>query len=242
MGRTALALLFAAAFAGALVATAPLRAALAFAPETFAAERVRGSIWGGVAERARLGALPAGDVRLALDPLALPTGVVRLRFAASGAVEGRGAALFGAADGVEGFSGSAPVAALGLDLPLSGRITFARAEATFSGGRCRRAGGEIGTDAFRASAATLQWQGPDLIGGLSCAEDGALVAALEGADGRSSVAATLRLFADGRYTLETRVAPNDDALALALPLAGFAPGPGGFTRLDEGRIGDDGAP
>lgn len=240
MRRSALILGAGAAFVASLVLGAPLRAGLAFAPKAFSAEQVEGTIWGGEAERARLGRLSLGDVRLGLEPLALLAGRAAVRFEARGDVEGRGAAVLLGGSGLTGFTGSAPIEALGLGIPLTGRISFSRVDAMFVGSACRQARGDVATDAFRASAATLRWQGPDLAGTLSCAEDGALVASLEGADGRASVAATLRLFADGRYALETRVAPSDDGLAMALPLGGFAPGPGGFTRLDEGRMGDAG--
>lgn len=239
MSAFRLGLCFALALVVALVVGFPLRLALgSSAPEGFSAERVRGSVWAGVAEGAQVGGVSLGDLRLGLDPLGVVSGGLGLRFSSSGALAAQGVARFGGGGwSVEDLGGDAPIAALATGAPLEGSVIVDGVRVRFARGRCLEARGDISTDALTRSGAALSWRGPELAGAFACAEDGSALAEMTGEDGRAAAAVTLKLFGDGRVSLETKILPKDDALAQVLPLAGFAPGPQGFSRLDEGRFG-----
>lgn len=242
MSRALLTATFIVVFAAGLIVLAPLRAALAVAAVErigFSAERVTGSAWNGVAERAQLGRLALGSVRMRLDPASLLTGAPRVRFSADGQAQGAGALVVGPAQrGVSGLTAVAPVAALSPDLPLQGTIAFADVEALMGPTGCVAASGAVSTDVLQRSGAALMWQGPVLAGEARCAEDGAIEAAMTGAEGAVSAAITLKVFPDGRYTLHTRIAGLAAGLSTALQGAGFAPGQDGYARLDTGFLSD----
>lgn len=193
LGRTAFA---AAALLFALTATLPLHFAVdlfGFGARGLTARAATGSVWAGALQQARLGPVALGDVRARLDVLPLFLGRARLSLRGAG----DGAPIAGAVTisrhgfGIDDFSGrfriggALPVAAIDLDDVSAG----------FAGGRCVRGEGRV-----RATGAGA-FAGVVLAGGARC--DGAALL-LPLADAGATARLDLRLFADGRYRVDSR--------------------------------------
>lgn len=234
--------ILAAAFVFALLALFPLRLALAWTgadARGLAARDVRGSIWFGELDGARLGPLGLGDALVGVNPLALLTGALRLRLELAEPIDGSlGVALGERVRGLSDATATLPLGALGLPLPLGGEVALRDVTALFDGEACRRAEGEVSA-LPQLTAPGLAWEGPPLAGEPVC-EGGRLVLPLSGSNAAGSVAMRLSVAGTGDYTAEITVNSADASVAGALQLAGFTIGPTGLTRVVEGRLG--GAP
>jgi len=211
-----------------LVSQAPIGLALAAAQDAgLSAEGVSGTIWNGRLTKVRLGGLTAPQARVRLDPSALLHGEVRMLVEAG---ETRAVLVGGASRGVASANLSADLTRLGFSLPLPGAVRLDRVTLLFGPSGCSEAHGRVLSNAFQKG-----WQGPQLVGAVSC-ERGAAVARLSGADAASRAEAALTLQADGRYRLRSWIVTGDEALKASLALAGFKPSGAGLERYDEGRL------
>ena len=85
---------------------------------------------------------------------------------------------------------------------------------------CVSASGIASTDFLALNRARWQWQGPELSGPISC-EGGDLLASLSGNESRQRIRADLRLSADGSYSADITVQPDQPEAGVVLPLYGF---------------------
>ncbi len=224
-------LVFLAALLAALPLTVPLAVGLGSAKSLSFAE-ARGSVWRGEVRRASLGPVTLGDLSVGLDPLALLTGQTKVAIRASGG-EAKGAgriALTRRSPGVERFSGSIPLSALGLAGSLSGDLTARDVTAEFGDGACRKAEGDI--------AAVVQGLGPNAVTlkGHPVCQGPVLALPLAGAIEGMALDLVVRLQADGRYNLEATVRTTDPAFGAILAAEGFTSVPGGYGRTSEGKL------
>lgn len=233
MTNRTLLLIFLGALLAALPLTVPLAVGLAAAggrPLSFA--EVRGSIWRGEVRRAALGPLTLGDLSVGMDPLALLTGQTKLAVRASGGdVKGSGRiALTRRSPGVEDFTGSLPLTALGLSGSLTGDLTAREVTATFKDGACRETAGDI--------AAVIHGLGasPVALRGRPVCQGPVLALPLAGAVDGMALDLVVRLRADGRYSLEATVKTTDPAFGAMLAAEGFTSVPGGYGRTSEGKL------
>ncbi|AJA07788.1 type II secretion system protein N [Sphingopyxis fribergensis] len=220
-----------------IIATFPMRLALNLSGATDAgisARDVRGSVWSGELVDPRLGALPLGTVRASLSPLALLGGGVDLAFSRAddrlGALAGR---LHGSNPrGISDVSGTTSISG-GLGMIPIDTIRFEGATVRFDGaGKCASAAGRI------QLAVTAPIAGLDLSRGLSgpltCAK-GRAQAALASQSGMERL--TLLFDGDGAYRAQFAInVDSDPAMAGALAVLGFKPGPGGFVLATSGRF------
>jgi hypothetical protein len=236
-----LVLIFAASFALGLIALFPLGLAVRWAglPQAgLSAQSAQGSIWGGAMRGASFKGVPVGDVELALQALPL------LWLSPALDLRGRGSAPL---DGVVYFGGAAGVQRLDAEVPLrgvrianggelEGRLRLENATALFAGKRCRKAGGLVFLD-LRVRGRQPGWTtAPSLSGSLQCSKEGVLQAPLRGGDEAVSVNVLATLTGDGAWRIDTKINTASAGVVAALIAAGFAPGPEGAVRMDEGRL------
>lgn len=225
-------LIFLAALLAALPLTVPLAVGLGVATSLSFAE-ARGSVWRGEVRRASLGPVTLGDLSVGLDPLALLTGQTKVVIRASGGeMKGAGRiALTRRSPGVERFTGSIPLSALGLAGSLTGDLTAREATGMFDRGVCRKAGGDI--------AAVIQGLAPNPVAlrGRPVCQGAVLALPLAGSVDGMAIDLVLRVQSDGRYRLDTMVKTTDPAFGAILASEGFASAPGGYSRTSEGKFG-----
>ncbi|WP_114951804.1 type II secretion system protein N [Sphingosinicella terrae] len=218
----------ASAFLFALIALLPLRLALDWmdlGQRGLSARAASGSLWFGALQEAGIGPVALGDVSARFHLLPLFLGRARLTLESEDEANGiRGAIVASrhgfAFDSVDGTLRDAFFP----PLPF-GRIELEDFSAGFANGQCVQAGGSVRVFAG-GDLATLGLAAE--LGGTPRCEGAALLLPLAGRSGRLDV----RLFADGRYRLDLRVAA-DPAMGQQLVAAGLRPVPGGFgMRLD----------
>lgn len=227
-----------AAFALLLIAvTFPMRLALALAGAEQAgisARAVSGSVWSGELVDARLGALSLGTVRARLSPLALLTGRVELAFARNdarlGALAGR--LHGGGRRGLSDLDGAVSLAG-GLGMIPVDTVRFEGAALRFdSAGKCVAANGRVQLSIAAPIAGLDLSRG--LSGPLACA-GGRAQAALASQSGMERL--TLSFDDSGAWRARFAIGVDrDPAMAAALSLLGFKPGPGGFALTASGRF------
>ncbi|MDP2260275.1 MAG: type II secretion system protein N [Caulobacter sp.] len=231
MTNRTLLLIFLVALLAALPLTTPLAVGLA-AGKQLSFAKARGTIWRGEVRRAGLGPLTLGDLSVGLDPLALLTGQTKITIrAAGGDVKGAGRiALTRRSPGVEGFTGSLPLTALGLSGSLTGDLTAREVTAVFDDGACREAAGDI--------AAVVHGLGanPVALRGRPVCQGAVLALPLAGTAEGMALDLVVRLRADGRYSLEATVKTTDPAFGAMLAAEGFTSVPGGYSRTSEGKL------
>lgn len=237
MTRARLLLFALAGFAAGLLALFPLSLALrlANAPQFgLSARAAQGSVWGGELRAARWRGVEIGDVRVALQAAPLFWGNPALELHSRGAVPLDGVVSL---HGVRGLDAELPLRGLraSADGAIEGRARLENATAVFSGKRCRRAAGTVNL-ALRVRGRAGGWtSAPPLTGALQC-RDGALVAPLRGGQEGLTVDVLARLSGDGAWRLDTKVNTANAGVVAALIASGFAPGPEGAVRSDEGRL------
>ncbi len=233
MSNRNLLLIFLAVLVAALPLTVPLTVGLAAGSGgrlSFA--EARGTIWRGEVRRAALGALNLGDLTVGLDPLALLTGQTRIAIRASGGdVKGAGRiSLTRRSPGVERFTGSVPLAALGLAGSLTGDLNVRDVTAVFDKGVCHKAEGQI--------AAVVNGLGPNpvALSGRPVCQGALLALPLAGTVEGMALDLVVRVQADGRYRLDATVKTTDPAFGAILAAEGFSSVPGGYSRSSEGKL------
>jgi len=232
MSRRALAALFIGALLPLLVATLPLR--LAVAGDALAglgvnAIEATGSIWSGRLRAATWRGHPQGDVAVSLRPLSLLAGVRRLRLSTPALSLDL---LRGRRSGFEHASGRLE---LPLGAPLAGTLALSLDDArlVFGDGICRQAGGRIEAE-FTAEGLP----GPLRLAGSPACDDGRgrILLSTQPGPGALPVEAGITIDAQGRYQVRSLVRTTDDAFAQALGNAGFQPTPEGMARVQRGRL------
>lgn len=235
MNHRILLLVFALAVPAMLLAVLPLRLALEMADagsRGLFAKSASGSVWNGRLEGATLRGVELGgaSVRLSALPLLLGTRSARLSIPQADArlLEGR-------RRGVDRLDGelTLPPSALLAGIPL--RVQANGFQVLFSGDACHAAGGRVTVVADQPDGTPLV----TLDGGPACEGRAAVMplAALDGEGALARMQATLRLHPDGQWEIEARVpVVEDPAEGLALAAAGFRPGPGGWSRVERGRL------
>ena len=240
-GRVALALWFSTGALGAGIARVPL----GFAATTFVSEQsgfyaatASGSIWGGVLHDANLRGFALGDVRIGLQPLSLLLATPNVSVEFDRELKLSGALLLSKNFGVKRLSGELPLQLFMLErsTKLSGRVKLENVSVRFANDRCVLAEGAMSLTA-QVSSQGAYWAPPPLSGVWGCASDGsAAAAALRGSAQGVDTEVLFRIQANGAYQLQTRVLTPDPATSAGLLGAGFAPGPEGFVRSDEGTL------
>ncbi|MDH5824136.1 type II secretion system protein N [Luteimonas sp. RD2P54] len=236
MSARGLAWLFALALPPLLVLLLPLRLALgAMQPERtgLGAAAVCGSLWRGRLHDARLHGRTLGDVEVGLSPWSL-LGGTRALWLRSATLEA--SLLQGARHGIRGASGTLVLEAPGAAPGLVATLEADGATVLFEGDACRTAAGRVRLALHGADGAPLAV----LDGPLAC--DGRAATVTWGASGAASeglagLRIDGRIESDGAWRLRSVVPGVDDAgAAAALGVAGFRPGPGGWSRVDSGRL------
>ena len=236
MSRTHLLLAFALSGAMSLVAFAPLGLAARIGPwpDDLSVRQVEGTLWTGRLTGVRWQGQMFDTVDAALHPLSWTWGIPRLALRADGldiALSGGRVQGLHRADGPVEFAPSASWSGLALTAQADGL------QVLFADGRCLRAGGTLQVQAQGAAIPgdTVQLAGPARCDGEEAHID---LAPTQPTPGQPEVRADVRLSADGGYRASVRVVSQDPQVIAALALAEFQPGPGGASRVVEGRLGD----
>lgn len=235
MSRRILLLIFALAVPAMLLAALPLGLALDMAGAGhwgLSARSASGSVWNGRLEGASVRGIGLGDASLRLSPLPLLLGA-RALWLSTPQADAR--LLHGRRRGLDRLDGelALPASTLLAGMPL--RVQARGFQVLFSGDACHAAEGRITLVADRADGSPLF----ALEGSPACEGRAAVLplAALDGDGALARLQATLRMHPDGQWELEAQVPVVDDpALGIALEAAGFQPGPGGWSRVERGRL------
>lgn len=240
-----LALVAAAIFCAALVASAPasiLPAALGFDRAGVGYEGATGTLWRGEIGGLSVGGVPVGDVSYAFAPVSLLRGAAEARVAVkNGAARGGGYVSI-APDGVlrvRGLSADLDLAAFrtvrALGQPLSGAASARGLSLEITpGGRCRAAAGRVSTDAISVAAAAFNRKGFLMAGPLSC-EGGEAVLALRGDGSGVSASVDVTLKPGWKIATAATLSGADAEMALALQTLGFR-NDNGVWKTESGGI------
>jgi general secretion pathway protein N len=213
---------FAAVFVIALVALIPMRvaiAALGLHDRGFAARTAEGEMWYGNFRDARLGDVALGDLRAAVDPLALLLG--RANVAMGGPAGSGWIMVANGSLGVGRMTVRLPTGRQFAPLPLDA-VALEDATIRFDRGRCAKAEGRVRAT-FSGDVAGLSLaQG---LSGTPRCEAGQLVLPMISQSAMERI--TLRIASNGAYTGEFVVKPGDPSVAARLASAGFVPAQGG---------------
>jgi general secretion pathway protein N len=189
------AVLFAALFALALLASLPMRLVLGWAGAGISAREASGTAWSGSLKEARAGAAILGDLDARLAPLPLLLGRARLEIERSSAAPDR---LSGALvvsrnmRATESLTGMVPIDAQLAGLPVES-LSLNDMTVRFRDGQCDRAEGMVTAS---LSGSTLGAASPASVSGSVRCDRGDLLIPLAGGAG-SGVA--LRVAGNGRY-------------------------------------------
>ena len=228
-------LFFLGALLFALLALLPLRSALSWldlGSAGLSARAVRGSVWLGSLEQARIGSIPLGDVQARLNTLPLLLGRARVTLARPDDRDPFEGALTVSRNGFgfDDVTGRLSAPASFAPLPIAA-LELEDFTAGFDRGRCARAGGRVRAAVAPRFAAFGLPAAFD--GGARCAE-GALLLSLASQSGMERL--DLRLLADGRYRAELLVRSTDQSLRPRLIAAGFRPSPTGWRLRFDGSF------
>jgi general secretion pathway protein N len=229
LGRT---VFFVCALLFALIALLPMRLALGWLGVDslgLTARQAQGSVWLGGLTEARIGDAPLGNLSAGLSPIQLLVGRARVNVSNGQDIAG-GIGVSRNSMGVDDLTGAIPVAAVFAPLPVE-TLDLSDVSVRFDDGQCARAEGQVKASLSGDIAGIPLAQG--LIGNARC-EGGALLLPLTGQSGMERLA--LKLFADGRYTLDLSIRPGDPALGERLTATGFRPSEQGYTLGVQGRF------
>lgn len=219
----------------------PMRLALAIiglGDYGFTARSVSGSIWSARLNEVHVGDLQLGDLRVGLSPLPLLIG--RAQLSMRGIVPVDAPPLDGSIDisrhrfAVNHMTATVPTgAALGA-LPVS-QLELSDFSVRFENGSCSSAEGRVkamvGVGASGSLPGLSLAQG---MSGIARCDQGALLLPLVSQAGTETV--NLRIKADGAYRGDLIVQPGDSTATQQLTLAGFQPGPSGYTLSIDGHF------
>jgi len=239
--RGILAAVFSLCFLGFLALWAPfsaLVAALDLQGRGITYSRAEGSLWNGRLTGLMWRGHGLGDASVQVSPFLLLLGRldIDIALAGRGVIAGRGHVTLwpNSSTTVRDLVLAADVTTLPVVLPLKGSVSVAvrRVEMTRHG--CRSADADIHTNALVDRPAGLDWRGPVLSGAVRCAE-GALIIPLAGDNGAETIAATMRLLADGSFSIQVDAHTADEAVIGVLSAIGFTHTDGRMTLMQAGR-------
>ena len=208
-----------------LIILLPLKAVMIMAggAATFGYQDVYGSIWDGRIYDMRIAGVPVREIEMAADPLPLFTGRLAARWRVSDAsARGDGRISMGGDEirardisllisierlGLRSFPGLDTAQMIDLDID----------ELTLRDGDCVSVSGRVRTAALQQFAQTFGFEGPSLLGLLSC-DAGRIRVALDGASEDIDVTGTVTINANSfswDLALQTQRAELADVLALA---------------------------
>jgi Type II secretion system (T2SS), protein N len=229
--RTALALLFLAAFAITAAANFPIAFGLALIGgknSSIAAANAAGTIWNARMRDLSVHGIRLGNADVRARPLALLSGVLQLEIHSP-----RGSAMVtsGIARGIEHVRATANLSELGLAFPADGMVSLDDVTLLFRNGTCGKASGRIKTHAFGGISSGLM-----LTGDLRC-DGNSAIAELSGRAENIRAAVAMNIFADGTYRVEYHASDISPSLGAALKAAGFEQSNGDLVRVEEGKFG-----
>ncbi|MEA9785938.1 type II secretion system protein N [Xanthomonas campestris pv. raphani] len=221
-----------------VIATLPLRWMLPAQSLPIAVLEAQGSIWNGSLRGVTWKAQPIGDVQVALQPWPLVRGEQRVRLATSTAAL---IALQGARHGIDQGNGRVLLRQPGGITLLDLAVDLRQVQAVFDATRCVQAAGEVTVQIVPTSAGEAVGLLPLRLRGSPRCNDAAVELALQpdgGMPDGMQLSAELRLQRDGRWQLQSRVDPGQDAaLGMGLQLLGFAATPERLLeRTDLGQL------
>ncbi len=103
---------------------------------------------------------------------------------------------------------------------LAGQVIIQVKELKIEDGGCAFAAGQLSTDFLALNQSRWQWQGPSLVGPISC-EEGEILVNLSGRENRQIIHADLRLSKTGSYGANITVETDQIEAGVVLPLYGF---------------------
>ncbi|MEZ5655746.1 MAG: type II secretion system protein N [Sphingobium sp.] len=214
----------------------PLRLALGLAgigEGELSARQVRGPIWYGRIDDLMVGGINLGTVNVAVSPLQLLVGRVRLdlwrKEGQPGDIAGAWTSGFNQR-GIDDVTGVMPAAGLFAPLPV-GTMEFDDVTAHFAGDTCSKAEGRLRLRLASQYAGLNLTQG--LAGDAKC--DGkAILFPLVSQTGMERL--SLRIWRDGKYTMQVAVTAGDGANAAALALAGMTQSGKDYVLTFEGQM------
>jgi hypothetical protein len=220
MSNPRLALVFVVLLALSLLATLPLR--LALAGTAITARSVSGSLWHGQMTAAAWRGFAIGDADLGLSPLALLTGVRRVGFTTP-TLSGR-VALAGPDVSLAALTGTAAPGRIA-GVPVT-NVRFTEFGAVFNSGRCQSAGGSLSVDIGGGLAGNGSFTGTPRCDGDR------LLLPLQAESARLD----LRVAGDGRYAATVSIDNVDAAARPGLLATGFQPTPTGLALSLQGQL------
>lgn len=236
MSRMHLLLAFALSCAMSLVVFAPLALATRIDPwpDGLTVGQVEGPLWGGRLTGVRWQGHAFDTVDAALHPLSWTWGIPRLALRTDGLDVAWSA---GRVQGVHRADGRVELAQSSSWRGLALTAQADGLQVLFADGRCLRAGGALQVE---AGGGAIPGDPVRLAGPARCKGEEARIelAPVQPAPGQPDVRADLRIAADGGYRATVRVVSQDPQVVAALALAEFQAGPGGASRVVEGRLGD----
>jgi general secretion pathway protein N len=225
---------FLGAFAAALLATLPLRLALAgggLAESGLAAREARGSLWWGSLEDVRWGPVPLGDFDAGLRPLQLLLGQVGMSLDDRG-VRGTRGRVFATSSGagISDADAFVPVGTLLAPLPVSA-FELEKVSVHFGVQGCSEASGLVRARVAGSVAGLVL---PPTLGGAPRCEGGSLLLPLSSPSGAETI--EVRIAANGRYEAAVIVRPREAAIGQALAGAGFRRTSRGYLTTVRGSL------
>ncbi len=218
-----------------LAATLPLGLALETAGARkwgLSARHAGGNIWNGRLLDASIRGLALGNAQAGLLPLRLLAGDRAVWISTPGL---QAQVVAGRRWGVQDLHGhfSLPTHALASALPV--QVQADGLQVLFADDACHAASGRVVLSSDAAAGAPML-----VLEGSPACEGRAAVLPLAAVAGEGPLArmqASLRVHADGQWELEARIPVVEHPSArIALEAAGFLPGPGGWSRVERGRM------
>jgi len=210
-----------------LIILLPLKAVMMMAggASAFGYQDVYGSVWDGRVYGMRMAGVPIREIEMAADPLPLLAGRLAARWRVSDdSARGRGhVSIGGSTVQVSDMDLLVSIDRLGLrsfpGLDRSQMIDMDITALSLRDGRCEFVQGRVQTTALVQFASTYGFEGPALLGVLSC-DDGRLVITLDGAGTDLELTGSVQMD-QTTYTWDLELRTGRPELADALALAGM---------------------
>lgn len=210
-----------------LIILLPLKAVMMIAggAGAFGYQDVYGSVWDGRVYGMRVAGVPIREIEMAADPLPLLVGRLAARWRVSDdSARGRGhVSIGGSTFQVSDMDLLVSIDRLGLrsfpGLDRSQMIDMDITALSLRDGRCESVQGRVQTTALVQFASTYGFEGPALLGVLSC-DDGRLVITLDGAGADLELTGSVHMD-QTTYTWDLELRTGRPELADALALAGM---------------------
>ncbi len=229
--------LFGAMLVIALIATFPMRLALALTGLGEAGLSARssvGPVWFATLREVHFGDVELGDVHAFLSPWQLLVGRARVDLAGPPVVTGEalrgGISVSRHSMGVDDVTANVAPGDVFAPLPVT-KLDLGGLSVRFENGSCQQAGGRVKAELGGGLAGLSLAQG--MTGNARC-EGGALLIPLASASGNERIRLLVR--GDGRYRAELLVAPTDAAVTQQLVANGFQSDNDGYRLSVEGRF------